>query len=194
MSTPMRSAAASRRTLERRTRSPKGVVPTCSFSVMAFGQGLEYNQTVIGEFAQRAAAEGVAVANTSVAGHFFKNQIELTRWLIDVKGVRPKVILLCLTPRFLGNPDAYSDAFIYNGSLFGTSPGRGAESKSGSPSIRPCTSRCATRCSVVPRRQRRATRCSICTPKARRTSSGSRCSRIGAQSLTRSRGPTGLRS
>lgn len=90
----------------------------------AFGQGLEYNQTVIGEFAQRAAAEGVAVANASVAGHFFKNQIELTRWLIDVKGVRPKVILLCLTPRFLGNPDAYSDAFIYNGSLFGAKPGK----------------------------------------------------------------------
>lgn len=90
----------------------------------AFGQGLEYDRTVIGEFARSAAADGVSVANASVAGHFFKNQIELARWMIEVRGVRPKAVLLCLTPRFLGNPDAYSDAFIHNGSLFGARPGK----------------------------------------------------------------------
>lgn len=88
----------------------------------AFGQGLDYGDTVIGSFAEKAATADLQVSNAAIGGHFLSNQVELSRWLIEKKGIRPKIILMCVSPRMLAFPETYSEAHVRNGVLFDRKP------------------------------------------------------------------------
>jgi hypothetical protein len=91
----------------------------------AFGQGVDFEQSLIGQFQSRAAKAGLTVANAAVGGHFLRNQAELCQWLARDQGVRPRLILVALTPRLLGNADAYSSVYVHDGALFDHRPSRG---------------------------------------------------------------------
>lgn len=90
----------------------------------AFGQGLAFERTIIGEFAALARADGLRVANASVGGHFLRNQVEVASWLVSEVGLKPRAVLLCLTPRATGEPEAYSAAHVEDGELWDRPPGR----------------------------------------------------------------------
>jgi hypothetical protein len=89
----------------------------------AFGQGVEFEDTVIGAFAREARTLGITVANAAVAGHFLRNQVELVRCLVAERALRPRLIIVCLTPRALAAPAAYAHAFVRDGALFDQPPG-----------------------------------------------------------------------
>ncbi len=90
----------------------------------AFGQGLDYEQTVVGVLAEHGARAGLTVANAAVGGHLVRNQTELIRWQILERGLRPRVLLVCLTPRAIGIPDGYAHVEVHHGGLFGRRPTR----------------------------------------------------------------------
>jgi len=90
----------------------------------AFGQGLEFEHTVAGQFAAIATEHGLRVGNAAVGGHFLRNQLELFMWLVREKGLRPRVVLVCLTPRSVTEPEGYSEAFVEDGQLWDVKPGR----------------------------------------------------------------------
>jgi hypothetical protein len=87
----------------------------------AFGQGLEFEETVVGRFAHRAFANGLQVVNAAVGGHSVKDQIELVR-TVFAEGLRPRLVLLCLTPRMLAYPDALSRFLVEDGDLWDGPP------------------------------------------------------------------------
>ncbi len=87
-----------------------------------FGQGLEYERTVAGEFAAIAGGHELRVANAAVGGHFLRNQLELLRWLVDGPRLRPRVIAVVLTPRSVSDPDGYSEAHVEEGQLWDAPP------------------------------------------------------------------------
>lgn len=72
----------------------------------AFGQGVEYESSVIGRFAARAREAGLDVGNAAVGGHWVRDQTALVRWLIEQRDLRPTCVLVCLSPRGLLDPDA----------------------------------------------------------------------------------------
>jgi hypothetical protein len=90
----------------------------------AFGQGLDYEQSIGGRFQAVAAKSGVQVSNAAVAGHFLLNQIAMTRWLIEEKHIAPRAVLVLMTPRMLANPTGDARATVYQGMIFGSQPTR----------------------------------------------------------------------
>lgn len=90
----------------------------------ALGQGLEYEESVVGVFAGLAREERIVVRNAAIGGHFLRNQAEICRWLVKERGVVPRVVLVCLTPRSIANALAYNRVHVHEGGLFGGPPGR----------------------------------------------------------------------
>jgi hypothetical protein len=90
----------------------------------AFGQGVEFEDSVFGGFAREAQTLGITVANAAVGGHFLRDQIELVRSLATERGLHPQLLIVCVTPRSLANFAAGSHVFVRDdGALFDQPPG-----------------------------------------------------------------------
>lgn len=77
-----------------------------------FGNGVDYAQSVIGDFALQLQEEGSRAANLSIGGHYLDNQLELATWLTDEQQVRVGEIVLLATPRFLFKIGDYATASV----------------------------------------------------------------------------------
>jgi hypothetical protein len=88
----------------------------------AFGQGVDYEASIIGQFAKRAAGAGLTVANAAVGGHAIRDQVEVARALAKDRGLRPKVILVTMTPRSIAYPNDLSKAIVIDGALWDAAP------------------------------------------------------------------------
>ena len=72
----------------------------------AFGNGVPYEKSVVGGMVGRAREEGVYIRNLAVGGYALENQFDLMQWYLDKTGHTPERILLFLTPRVIGDPEA----------------------------------------------------------------------------------------
>lgn len=88
----------------------------------AFGQGVEFEQSMIGVFASKANVAGLTVANAAVGGHSVRDQLEVSRWLASAQNCRPRVLLYCLSPRALAYPESISKAIVIDGGLWDAPP------------------------------------------------------------------------
>ena len=77
----------------------------------AFGAALNFEDTVVGQLAGRAAEKGWRLENAAVGGHFLENQFELVRWLYD-SGERPRHIVLFLSPYLISTAGTYNRARV----------------------------------------------------------------------------------
>ncbi len=77
----------------------------------AYGEGLDYEDTVVGQLASLASERGFIVNNAAVGGHYLENQFELARWLDD-EGVQPKHIIVLLTPYLIATAGHYNHVFV----------------------------------------------------------------------------------
>lgn len=87
-----------------------------------FGQGVEFEQSVIGVFAAAARENGVSVANAAVGGHSFLDQIALAKSILGERRMRPRAVLFCLTARALAYPDSVSRFVVVDGDLWDQQP------------------------------------------------------------------------
>lgn len=76
-----------------------------------YGQGLNFEDTVVGELTKRAEVYGLAVRNASVGGHLLDNQFELIRWLYG-RGLRPKRLVVMLTPSLVAGAGHKTHAVV----------------------------------------------------------------------------------
>ena len=77
-----------------------------------FGNGVDFEDSIVGVLQSQAQAAGVTVANASVGGHLLRNQIELAKWLRHVRDLEFRSILLLLTPRMIFEADRYVRATV----------------------------------------------------------------------------------
>jgi hypothetical protein len=77
----------------------------------AFGNGLPFEDSLVGQLAARAEASGLHLENAAVGGHYLANQFELLRWL-DTQGIRPRRILLFLSPYLIATAGKYNYASV----------------------------------------------------------------------------------
>ncbi len=95
---------------------------------LAFGNGLNFEDTLVGQFAAKAAARGLRVENAAVGGQYLANQFELLRWL-DAHGVRPRRILLFLSPYLIATAGEYMRVTVgQDGRLYSRGRGPGVTS------------------------------------------------------------------
>jgi hypothetical protein len=87
----------------------------------AYGQGLNFDQSLAGALILQAAGDGVRAANMATGGHYLQNQLELLRWLTEHENLRVKHYLILITPYLLMSPhdricaDVGSDGRLYQG-------------------------------------------------------------------------------
>lgn len=60
-----------------------------------YGNGVDFDDTFVGIFAQEASRKGFEVANLAVGGHYFLDQEDLLKDFIDKTGLRPSTVFLC---------------------------------------------------------------------------------------------------
>lgn len=87
-----------------------------------FGNGVPYEQSVVGRVAARARDGGVFIRNLAVGGHTLPNQIELLKWFVEHTERPGERLLVFLTPRMVGSPDQYVTAFVQDGEIFDRAP------------------------------------------------------------------------
>jgi hypothetical protein len=76
-----------------------------------YGDGLNYEDSLVGHLASLAGERGLAVNNAGVGGHYLENQFELTQWLYD-RGVRPTHIIVLLDPYLIATAGSYNQAYV----------------------------------------------------------------------------------
>jgi hypothetical protein len=60
-----------------------------------YGNGVDFEDTFVGIFAQEASRRGFEVANLAVGGHYFLDQEDLLKDFVKNSGLRPSTIFLC---------------------------------------------------------------------------------------------------
>jgi hypothetical protein len=63
-----------------------------------FGNGVSFEDSIAGAFAESAAKDGYRVANAGVGGHSAASQMQLAEWLRDRAGVKVANYVLLVTP------------------------------------------------------------------------------------------------
>lgn len=88
-----------------------------------YGQGVEYEDSLVGALAEIAASHDVTVSNASVGGHYLANQYELVRWLRERHGLRQTRFILLLTPYLIESAGERNSAMVgEDGRLYGARP------------------------------------------------------------------------
>jgi len=88
-----------------------------------FGQGVDYEESLVGGFAALAATNGIRVANAAIGGHYLANQYELFQWLRDRVGMEKTRVLLLLTPRLIETAGEFNAPRVgADGRLYGREP------------------------------------------------------------------------
>jgi hypothetical protein len=60
-----------------------------------YGNGVDFESTFVGIFAQEASRRGFEVVNLAVGGHYFLDQEDLLKDFIKNTGLRPSTVFLC---------------------------------------------------------------------------------------------------
>lgn len=60
-----------------------------------YGNGVDFEDTFVGIFAQEASHKGFEVVNLAVGGHYFLDQEDLFKDFIKTTGLRPSTVILC---------------------------------------------------------------------------------------------------
>jgi hypothetical protein len=101
---------------------PGGVVDVLVMGdSQGFGNGVNFEDSIAGSFAELEAGQGLRVANTSVGGHSLGSQYEIARWLVETQHVKVSNFVLLLTPVMLhsGNEinraNVGADGRLYSG-------------------------------------------------------------------------------
>jgi hypothetical protein len=66
-----------------------------------FGNGVDFEESISGTLAEIEAEKGYRVSNASVGGHNLPSQYELSRWLVDERGLRVQNFVLLITPAMI---------------------------------------------------------------------------------------------
>jgi len=95
-------------------------------SSQGFGQGVSYEETIVGQFRSAAIAHGhpaVKVANASVGGHYLENQLEIAHWLVNEQGVSCRTLVVLIDAYVLESIGAYNRVTVSeDGKLWGSDP------------------------------------------------------------------------
>jgi len=81
---------------------------------------VNFPETIAGSVATAAARQGYRVCNASVGGHSLPSQLELARWLVTEKQLKPSRFVLLLTPVMINSSDHLNRAVVgEDGRLYG---------------------------------------------------------------------------
>jgi hypothetical protein len=95
-----------------------------------FGNGVNFEETIGGTLAEIEAQKGYRVSNASVGGHSLPSQYELTRWLVDQRGLRAARFVLLITPAMIFTGNRQDHVTVgEDGRLYGDSVSMGARLK-----------------------------------------------------------------
>lgn len=83
---------------------------------LTFGNGVEYEQSFAGAFAQLVEKDGVEVVNLAIGGHYFHDQEEFFHDVMASVSRKPAKVIVCFSPLFVAGFDQqYTDIIIKNG-------------------------------------------------------------------------------
>jgi hypothetical protein len=86
---------------------------------LTFANGVDYEASFVGVFADLARPRGVEALNLGVGGHRLSDQEEQLRDFLASAPQRPARVVVVFTAQFVtGFEDRYSDLFVKNGYLF----------------------------------------------------------------------------
>jgi hypothetical protein len=77
-----------------------------------FGNGVNYEESIVGVVAEIASVEHTRVLNASVGGHGALNQLALAQWLRDERKVTAEIYILLATPLMIRYPDAFRQSTV----------------------------------------------------------------------------------
>ena len=98
-----------------------GTVPYIAWvgDSIAFGNGVEYEQSFVGVFDELAAERGIESVNLAVGGHRLTDQEEVLSEFLDTVPVRPSWVVVVFTAVGMTTfEQRYDDIFVKNGYLF----------------------------------------------------------------------------
>jgi len=84
-----------------------------------FGNGVDYEDTFVGIFAEYASKRGIEVLNLAIGGHYFLDQELLLKDFINSVKRKPQTVLFCLNALHIPKFDRRNNhVFVKNGFLF----------------------------------------------------------------------------
>lgn len=102
---------------------PQAIGPKPYYAVLgasdAFGNGLDYENTFVGLFAEKMARHNVDVVNLAVAGHHLLEQSALFKQFTSSVTNQPQAVIVIFNPNLIGGyDDIHSDVVIRKGEIF----------------------------------------------------------------------------
>jgi hypothetical protein len=86
---------------------------------LTFGNGVEFQDSFVGVFAQRGAQSGLGVVNLAVGGHHLSEQEDLLLEFISSVPKEPDWVFIVFTPQFMELFESrYTDVLVRNGYIF----------------------------------------------------------------------------
>lgn len=86
---------------------------------LTFGNGLDYDETFVGLYAQSMKSRGTDVVNLAIGGHKFLDQEDLFRDFSRTATRMPSRVIICFSPLLIDGFDRpYTDIVIKNGYIF----------------------------------------------------------------------------
>ena len=86
---------------------------------LTFGNGLDYDETFVGLYAQSMKSRGTDVVNLAIGGHKFLDQEDLFRDFSRTATQMPSRVIVCFSPLLIDGFDRpYTDIVIKNGYIF----------------------------------------------------------------------------
>lgn len=86
---------------------------------LTFGNGLDYEQTFVGVYAEYMESRGTNVVNLAVGGHGFLDQEELFRDFCRTERQKPVRVIICFSPLFIHGFDMpHTNMVVKNGYVF----------------------------------------------------------------------------
>ena len=85
----------------------------------AFGNGVNYEDSFVGIFAEAASKRNIEILNMAVGGHYFEDQKALFIEFMDNVSRKPSKVVLCVNPTIIYEFDwKRDDTLVKNGYLF----------------------------------------------------------------------------
>ena len=95
-----------------------------------FGNGLDYERTLVGVFAENTERDGIDVVNMAAPGHHLLEQVSLFEEFTASASQMPSIVLICLNPLLIGGyEDIHENAEVRMGHLVDKSGSRIALAK-----------------------------------------------------------------
>jgi hypothetical protein len=86
---------------------------------MTFGNGVDFQDSFVGVFAQRSAQRGLGVVDLAVGGHHLSEQEDLLHEFLSSVPQKPDWVMVVFTPQFMELFESrYQDVLVRNGYIF----------------------------------------------------------------------------